>query len=90
MLKYFVLFLINSIQQYLTGHYYRRELIAIDSKHPHYRRYSDQYKKKRQLIKSYWITASLITLLFPFVEVAAVLCIISALSSLCTLDESEE
>jgi hypothetical protein len=78
----------NLLSQYLLAEYYREELI-LDENHPHYRRFSKDYQKKRGIVKNFWIGASLIALIFPVLHVALSLMLITTFVSFSILDETE-
>ena len=74
-------------QQLLSGHY--REEIILDEQHPHYRRLSKRYKKKLETVKTFWIVAGMIILLFPLLHVAMISALITTFLSFCFLDETQ-
>ncbi len=88
MLSALISFYLNLWYQYLLSGYYNQELI-VDSEHPHYRRFTARYKKKKSLVKSIWIGVGLITLLFPLLHVVFSLTLLTTFVSFSILDETQ-
>lgn len=87
MLVHLIQFHLHLMTYYLISGHYREELI-VDDTHPHYRRFTVQYKKKRSMVKNFWIGAGLITLAFPLLHIAFILALLTTLISFCLLDET--
>lgn len=81
-------FYVNLLSQTLLAGHYREELI-IDDEHPHYRRFTKHYLKKRGLVKNCWIAAGLLALIFPLPHIAVTLTLLTTFVSFSILDETE-
>lgn len=88
MLWAMIRFYMGLLENYFTSNHHHEELV-LDTNHPHYRRYSKQYKRKKGVVKDIWIINGMITLLFPLLEVAVVLMLLSTFISFCILDETK-
>lgn len=89
-----VQFYMNLVNQYLLAEHFRADLINdtdVDktSEHPHYRRFTRRYQRKRSIVKNYWIGAACIVLLFPLLHVALPLILLTTCVSFTILDETE-
>ncbi len=77
---------------YLLSHIYREEFITnsdCHSKHHHYRRYTKEYEKKKDIVRQLWVVAGLLTLMFPILPFMAVILISTTFLSFVFLDETE-
>ncbi len=88
MLWQLIRFYMHLFNQYLLAEHFHEELV-IDEKHPHYRRFSKRYQKKRDMVKNCWIGAGLIALVFPLLHVAFTLTLLTTFVSFSILDETE-
>ena len=75
-------------QNTLLSHYHSCEFI-VDHHHPHYRRYTRHYSRKRSALKQCWFVAGVFVVFFPFAAVFAVALLIGIFASFCVLDETE-
>ena len=71
----------------LTGAIRTEEIIDSEN-HAHFRRFREDYKKKRSVVKNFWIFAGIITLLFPFLHVIFGISLLTTFLSFSYLDES--
>ena len=72
----------------LLSHYHSSEFI-VDHNHPHYRRYTRQYVRKRSALKQCWLIAGVFAALFPVAAVLVIMVLVGVFASFCVLDESE-
>ncbi len=57
--------------------------------HAHYRRFTPRYRRKRNLVKTLWLAASIITLLNPVVQLALGIALFMTCISFSILDETQ-
>jgi len=91
-LSIFLHFHLTLWRHYLLSQLYREEFITNSEHcitHHHYRRFSKRYKKKQSIVKSFWIIAGLITIVFPILPLAIVLFILTTFLSFSFLDETK-
>lgn len=84
----FVEFYLSLMARFWVAHYHRGEFITSPD-HPCYRRSSLKYRKKQGVVKNFWIGASLIALVFPYLAVLVFLTLATTFVSFCILDETE-
>ena len=65
------------------------EWIPLETEHPHFRRYSPRYRRKRSLVKNLWLVAGCIILAFPFLPVLVFIFLFTTFISFSLLDETE-
>ncbi len=70
---------------------YRPDLLTLNESaenHPHYRRFTKRYMRKRGLVKSLWIVAGVIFLINPVIQLIAVVALFTTCLSFAILDET--
>ena len=83
-------FYLGLCKKYFLSHHFHADFIFVDSDHPHYRRYSQRYRKKQGVVKIYWLLAGLITLFFPFLHVLFFVFMLTTFLSFSYLDETPD
>ncbi len=56
--------------------------------HAHYRRFTAKYRRKRSIVKSLWISAGLMSLMFPFLQFVCAMGLFTTCLSFAILDET--
>jgi len=59
-----------------------------DASHPHRRRFTPRYRRKRQLVKVIWICSGLIMILSPALNLTLTLILATSFLSFIVLDET--
>lgn len=67
---------------------YWRQNRTPDPNHPHRRRFTNRYRRKRDLVKNLWIGSGLLMVLCNNVALILVLALATTFLSFCVLDET--
>lgn len=61
-----------------------------DRRHFHRRRFTENYQKKRRVVRSLWFSAALMMLAFPFAHLVVVIALFTTFISFSILDETSD
>jgi len=65
-----------------------RDDIVVDEDHPYYRRYTEKHRKRRDVVKIFWIVAGCLMLIFQSLHIVIALALFTTFLSFAYLDEA--